>query len=65
MNNTEMPSNITDIHLYSMPSMSNNNHLKFALHLTNCESSVVTKKEIKAIAHVKGKHTRETATYNK
>lgn len=27
-------------YLYRMPSMSDNNHLKLALHLTNCQSSV-------------------------
>lgn len=31
---------ITDMDLYSMPSVSDNHHLKLSLHLTNCESSV-------------------------
>ena len=34
-----MSRNINDVHLYSMPGMSDNHHLKFPLHLTNCERS--------------------------
>lgn len=49
-----------NIYLYSMPSVSYNNHLIFSLHLTNCESSVLDKINKHNTAHVNGKFTRET-----
>ena len=52
--------NTINIYLYSMPSVSYNNHLIFSLHLTNCESSVLDKINKQDTAHVNGKFTRET-----
>lgn len=52
--------NTINIYLYSMPSVSYNNHLIFSLHLTNCESSVLDKINKQNTAHVNGKFTRET-----